>query len=422
MTQQVVIAAARSDEVKLKIGRCQLNKFPKIAAAMMLLVTLAVAQEARPEEQTRVFQENGRWSRQITGSIAAAKNLRVKVDSGVVRVVGGSQSTISYVVNNRSYASSEDKARREFESYKISVSARGDTVWVVGEWQGSRPRRSSSEFVINIPRNTDLVKVETEGGDLTATGIAGRLEGETGGGSIRLDDIGGVISAETGGGSIDVGTVGGDLSLRTGGGAIKVVSAKGKINAETGGGSVVVVSGMQGAVLETGGGDIEVQHCAGSLKVTTGGGSIDLGEIAGHAEVETGGGSICLTSATGAVKAQTGGGSITLNGVTAANAETGAGGIVAKFVSGGERTDSVLETSAGDITVYLAPTLNITIRASIELANGHRIRSDFSEIRVTTEGGQWGPGTATAEGNLNGGGPTLKVRTTTGDITFLASR
>jgi DUF4097 and DUF4098 domain-containing protein YvlB len=399
-----------------------LNKFPKIAAAMMLLVTLAVAQEARPEEQTRVFQENGRWSRQITGSIAAAKNLRVKVDSGVVRVVGGSQSTISYVVNNRSYASSEDKARREFESYKISVSARGDTVWVVGEWQGSRPRRSSSEFVINIPRNTDLVKVETEGGDLTATGIAGRLEGETGGGSIRLDDIGGVISAETGGGSIDVGTVGGDLSLRTGGGAIKVVSAKGKINAETGGGSVVVVSGMQGAVLETGGGNIEVQHCAGSLKVTTGGGSIDLGEIAGHAEVETGGGSIRLTSATGAVKAQTGGGSITLNGVTAANAETGAGGIVAKFVSGGERTDSVLETSAGDITVYLAPTLNITIRASIELANGHRIRSDFSEIRVTTEGGQWGPGTATAEGNLNGGGPTLKVRTTTGDITFLASR
>jgi len=108
--------------------------------------------------------------------------------------------------------------------------------------------------------------------------------------------------------------------------------------------------------------------------------------------------------------------------VPAARAETGAGGIVAKFVSGTDRTDSVLETSAGDITVYLAPTLNITIRASIELANGHRIRSDFSEIRVTTEGGEWGPGTATAEGNLNGGGPTLKVRTTTGDITFLASR
>ncbi len=199
-------------------------------------------------------------------------------------------------------------------------------------------------------------------------------------------------------------------------------SAKGKINAETGGGSVVVISGMQGAVLETGGGSIEVQRCSGPLKVTTGGGSIELGEIAGPAEIETGGGSIRLNSATGAVRAETGGGSITLNGVPAARAETGAGGIVAKFVSGSDRTDSVLETSAGDITVYLAPNLGITIRASIDLANGHRIRSDFSEIRVTTEGGEWGPGTATAEGSLNGGGPILKVRTTTGDITFLASR
>jgi DUF4097 and DUF4098 domain-containing protein YvlB len=399
-----------------------LKRFPKIIALLLLLLPLAVAQEARPEEQTRVYQESGKWTRQITGSVAAAKNLRVKVESGVVRVVGGSQSNINYVISNHSYAASEEKARREFDSYKISVAVRGDTAWITGEWEGSRPRRSSSEFVINVPRNTDLVKVETDGGDLIATGIAGRVEGETGGGSIHLDDIAGTISAETGGGSIEVGTVGGDLGLRTGGGSIRVGSAKGKINAETGGGSVVVVSGLQGAVLETGGGSIEVKHCAGPLKVTTGGGSIDLGEIAGAAEIETGGGSIRLSSATGAVKAETGGGSITLNGVPAARAETGAGGIVAKFVSGTDRTDSVLETSAGDITVYLAPNLNITIRASIELANGHRIRSDFSEIRVTTEGGEWGPGTATAEGKLNGGGPTLKVRTTTGDISFLASR
>ena len=240
-----------------------MKKFPKIVALMLLLLPLAVAQEARPDEQTRVYQDNGKWSRQITGSLAAAKNLRVKVDSGVVKVVGGSQQTINYVISNRSYASSEEKARREFESYKISVYVRGDTAWVVGEWQGSRPRRSSSEFVINVPRNTDLVKVETDGGDLTATGISGRVEGETGGGSIHLDDIGGAVNAETGGGSIDVGTVGGELTLHTGGGSIKVASAKGKINAETGGGSVVVVSGMQGAVLETGGGSIEVQRCSG---------------------------------------------------------------------------------------------------------------------------------------------------------------
>jgi hypothetical protein len=87
----------------------------------------------------------------------------------------------------------------------------------------------------------------------------------------------------------------------------------------------------------------------------------------------------------------------------------------------GERHDSLLETSAGDITVYLAPNINLSIRASIEVANGHGIRSDFPEIRISSEGGDYGPKTVSAEGNLNGGGPLLKVRTTTGDIFFRRS-
>jgi hypothetical protein len=390
-----------------------LKKLSLFVAAWLLLLPLAIAQ------QTRVYREGGNWAQEITGSLSPVKILRVKVDVGSVRVEGGSSQGISYVIRNRAYTSSEDKARKEFGSYKISTYVKGDTAWIVADWQGESPHRFSGEFSVNVPRDMDLVKLETEGGSVSTTAISGRVEAQSGGGSIRLDDIGGAISGETGGGSIDVGTVGGDLSLHTGGGSIRVNSAKGKISAESGGGSVVVVSGLQGAVLETGGGSIQVERCNGRVKATTGGGSIDLGDIGGPAEIETGGGSIRLASAKGIVHAETGGGSIELNGVPSARAETGAGGIVAKFVSsGGERNDSVLETSAGDITVYLAPNLSLTIRASIDLANGHSIRSDFSEIQIRTEGGDYGPKTVTAEGNLNGGGPVLKVRTTTGDIVF----
>jgi hypothetical protein len=79
--------------------------FPKIAAVLLLLLPLAVAQETRADEQTRVFQEHGRWSRQISGSMPAARNLRVKVDSGSVRVEGGSQQSITYSISSHSYAS-----------------------------------------------------------------------------------------------------------------------------------------------------------------------------------------------------------------------------------------------------------------------------------------------------------------------------
>jgi DUF4097 and DUF4098 domain-containing protein YvlB len=384
----------------------------------MLLASLAPL--ALTQQQSRISRDGSNWTEDVTGSLPATKNLKIKVDMGSVRVIGGPQTTINYAVRNRSFSSSEEKARREFDSYKISAFVRGDTAYITGESQGSRARKFSGEFVVNVPRQMEWVKVETDGGSVWATGLAGRAETTSGGGGIHLDDIGGAVSAETGGGSIEIGNVGGDLNLHTGGGSIAIKSAKGKIKAESGGGSVVLTSGLQGAVLETGGGSIKVDQCSGKVKATTGGGSIDFGNILGPAEIETGGGSIRLSSASGAVHAETGGGSIELNGVPSARAETGAGGIVAKFVSStGERTDSVLETSAGDITVYLAQDLPITIRASIDMANGHTIQAgDFPGIRVTSEGGDYGPKTVTAEGQLNGGGPVLKVRTTTGDIVF----
>jgi DUF4097 and DUF4098 domain-containing protein YvlB len=393
-----------------------LKQLSKFMALVLLTLPLASAQ------QTRVYGDGGNWTQEITGSLAMVKNLKVKVDIGSVRVEGGSQQGINYVIRNHSYSGSEDRARREFENYKISAYVHGDTAWIVGDWQGGRPHKFSGDFVVNVPREMDEVKVETEGGNVSASGIAGRVDAQSGGGTIRVDDIGGAINAETGGGTIDVGNVASDVSLHTGGGSIKVNSAKGKIEAESGGGSVSIVSGMQGAVLETGGGSIQVERCAGRVKASTGGGSIDLGDIGGPVEMETGGGSIRLSSAKGPVRAETGGGSIELNGVPSARAETAAGGITAKFVAAnGEHHDSELETAAGDITVYLAPNVNISVRASIEVANGHSIRSDFPDIRVTTEGGDYGPKTVTAEGSLNGGGPVLKVRTTTGDISFRRS-
>jgi DUF4097 and DUF4098 domain-containing protein YvlB len=389
-----------------------LKRLSTIAAVLVALSPLLSAQE------TKIYREGGGWIREINGTLPAARNLRVRVDIGSVRIEGGSQQQgISYSIRNRAHTSSEEEARRQFDLYKISASMKGDTAWVVGECHGTDSHKFSGEFVIKVPRDFDSAKVETQGGNVVASGFSGRLDTESGGGSIRLDDLGGAVNAETGGGNIDVGNVGGDVKLQTGGGSIRVASAKGKISAETGGGSVVIVSGLQGAVLETGGGNIQVQRCDGNVKATTGGGSIDLGDLGGPVEIETGGGSIRLASAKGVVRAETGSGSIELGGVPSAHAETGSGGIIAKFTSSnGVRSDSVLQTAVGDITVYLSPSMNISVQASIDVSNGHTIRSDFPEIRVSTEGGEWGPKSVSAAGALNGGGPVLKIRTSSGNI------
>ncbi|MBS1851817.1 MAG: DUF4097 family beta strand repeat protein [Acidobacteria bacterium] len=378
--------------------------------ALALLTALAAAQ------QSRVYREGGNWVQESTGSLAAARNLRVQVDVGSVRVEGGAGS-ISYVFRNRVNEASEEKARRILDSYKVSTYVRGDTAWVVGEWQGGRAHRFSGEFVINVPRELDSVEIETQGGNVTASNLGGRVDAQSGGGVIKVTGVGNSVRAETLGGVIEASDIGGEASLHTGGGGIKVAGVKRKITAESGGGSISVTGCTQGASLETGGGNIAVDRCYGPLSASTGGGSIDIGDISGPATIETAGGSIRVSSAKNLVKVDTGSGAIELNGISAARAQTGGGAILAKFVAfNPERNDSLLETAAGDITVFLAPNLNLTVQASIEVANGHNIRSEFPEFRVVSEGGQWGPKAISAEGNLNGGGPVLKVRTTSGDI------
>jgi DUF4097 and DUF4098 domain-containing protein YvlB len=396
----------------------QAIKFAGIGAAVITLASLALCQESSIDQKSRIYRDGNNWVQELTGNLAGAKNLRVKIDSGSATVQGGSQTAITYVVHRRAYTSSEEQARREFESARITTSTRGDTAWIVSESSG-RDRRCSDDFVINVPRNLESARLETGGGNVTATGVAGHVDLSSGGGNIRVDDIGGALSAETGGGSIEVGNVQNNVSLQTGGGNIKIGAVKGEIRAESGGGNVVVLSGLQGAVLETGGGSIRVNKCSGMVKATTGGGAVDLGDIDGPAKIETGAGSIHLASAKGRVEAQTGGGSIQLDGATSVHAETSAGGIVVKLLSStGVRNNSTLETSAGDITVYLANDLAISIRAEIDVANGHTIRSDFPDIHISSEGGPWGPKTVRAEGQLNGGGPTLKVETNSGNVSF----
>ena len=178
-----------------------LKQLSKFVAVLLSILPLASAQ------QTRVYGDGGNWTQEITGSLAMVKNLKVKVDVGSVRVEGGSQPNINYVIRNHSYSGSEDRARHEFDNYKISAYVHGDTAWIVGDWQGGRPHKFSGDFVVNVPRAMDEIKIETEGGSVTTTGVTGRVDAQSGGGSIHLDDIGGTINAETGGGSIDVGNV-----------------------------------------------------------------------------------------------------------------------------------------------------------------------------------------------------------------------
>jgi hypothetical protein len=370
-----------------------MSKHFQLATLFLAASLAAVAQTSGPH----IYRSGNEWIQEVTGTLPASKLVRVKTSAGAIQVQGAQQSNVTYTAREHVRAGSEEAARREFSRLKFSTYSSIETV-LRAECEGSN--QGYIDFDIQVPAQTSLVKLETEGGAVTAKNLPGKVMASTGGGNIQLDQIGGVISAASGGGNIDIGKAGGDVSVDTGGGNIHIESAAGRIIAKSGGGNLKIGAGKTMS-LRTGGGWIQVIKCDGQITAETGGGSIELNEILGPAKIETGGGGIRVGPASGGVRA-----------------ETGSGPIVATLARGGSGfTDSRLETSVGDITVYLPDGLGVTIRADVDVARGVGINSDFPELKIARSS-DLGPRGFYAEGNLNGGGPLLHVHTSTGNIAF----
>jgi DUF4097 and DUF4098 domain-containing protein YvlB len=380
------------------------------------LLAVLVALAAPVWTQETDFSRSGNaWVETVSGTLPPLHNLKVSADFGTVIVHGGSSQGITYTLHKRLNSGSEAHARHQFELFNVHAYQKGDFAVLEAECSGSE--KITVDITLNVPRDLAFAKIETRGGVVEMSGITGRVEAETAGGSMRLSDIGGSVRLQTSGGNIDVDHIGGDMKLETAGGSINIRSAQGRVRAETAGGSINLGS-AQSAYLSTAAGSIQVKRCDGELRAWTAGGSVDIGDVGGGATLETSGGSIRLLSAKGVVRATTSGGGIRLSGLThGVTAKTAAGPIYAEFTAGkGSFSESTLETSVGDVIVYLPPDLPVTVRASIDTAMGHRMISDFPEIKIAQEG-DWGVVREIyGQGAVNGGGPLLKIRTTAGNV------
>ena len=73
-------------------------------------------------------------------------------------------------------------------------------------------RRFGAEFIVQVPRDLSLVKVETRNGSLTFSSIAATIVATTGAGLIKLDDLAGPVKIASGGGNVEAGNLGNDLT------------------------------------------------------------------------------------------------------------------------------------------------------------------------------------------------------------------
>lgn len=156
----------------------------------------------------------------------------------------------------------------------------------------------------------------------------------------------------------------------------------------------------------TGSGDIEAQDVGSSIKADSGSGSVRVRGAHGTANLQTGSGDVEFNqTGEGEVMAQTGSGSIRLRDIHGGlRAQTGSGDIEA---SGQITSDSKLDTGSGSVRLELGPQAHLNLNASTGSGSIHTqqnisMQGDLNRHHVI--------------GSINGGGPTVRINTGSGDI------
>jgi DUF4097 and DUF4098 domain-containing protein YvlB len=217
-------------------------------------------------------------------------------------------------------------------------------------------------------------------------------------------------------GSIIRGDIDGDFSTTLPFGDVKLGKVAGAVRIVTYGGEIRVADAGKGADLSTSGGDISIDGVRGNLRAVTHGGEVRVGNVTGDAKLETMGGDVDLKSCGGSVIARTGGGDLRLHRVRGSLHASSGGGDVSCDIVGRETADGVtISSGAGDVTLVLPANYkaNLEIQVSGLDEESEGIVSEFPEVTISRRSHS---SRETATGTLNGGGPKVAIRISSGTV------
>ncbi len=289
------------------------------------------------------------------------------------------------------------------------------------------------------------VKAKTDSsGNITVTGCQGNADLTTSIGDINLCDVTGDVRAN--GGDIQIGNVGGEViaqasssgsvmltdcrdnvdvktsigdvnlrnitgTVRASGGDIQISNVGGEVIAQaSSNGSVMLTDCRDNVDVKASIGDINLTNITGSVKSKTGSsGNIQIANVGGVVQAEASIGDLNFSDVKGSVWGRTGSsGGITLNDCQGSvNVMTSIGNIRAEITNQPNRQWAMETSGNGEIFATLIVRIAVNIDAQTNRGN---ISNDFVV--------QGSKSQDSIKGTINGGGPLLKLRTSSGDISL----
>jgi len=230
--------------------------FPLALAAALLLVAVGC--------DLAGLAGYGRFQEEFQQSHPMPPGGRLSLESfnGRIEIRGWDRDSID--ISGVRYASSPEA----LASLIIDVDASGDLVRIRTRRQAARSWNSGVNYLIRVPRRTELEHISTSNGSIEVAGVEGRARLSTSNGAVTVDRLAGELEVETSNGPVRVtlGEAGLEtpIRLRTSNGPIELTLEK---------------IGPAGAILRTSNGPITLRlppDASADIEATTSNGSISV--------------------------------------------------------------------------------------------------------------------------------------------------
>jgi len=279
----------------------------------------------------------------------------------------------------------------------------------LGDIGGDVVARTSSG-AIQLRSTHGAAELSNSGGDISVEEARGEVRAQTSSGQIALRVIQGAVNAKNSGGDVKIESAGGSVTARTSSGAIRIGHVGGKlVEARNSGGDISIGEAAGGVVVETSSGNIRLKSAGGNVEAKNSGGNITLGDLGGEVVAQTSSGNVEIHLAKGQADLKNSGGNISLAEARGAVVATTSSGTIAVGFTKQPTADSRMEVSGGGITLTLPETAALNLDAH---SSGGRIVADIP-VTITIHGETR---TDALQGKINGGGPAMLLRSSSGDI------
>ncbi len=328
-----------------------------IFAAVVVMAAISLASQSQAAD--------GRFDQTITAS--SPFKLEVFTDAGEISVRAGSAKKIEIHAKLHSIDNSDDDVATRIHAIELSppivTDPKGHNVHIGHFDDPDAVRNISISYEIVVPSDTEL-RTESGVGDQNIEGIQGPVEASSGSGKLRVWHIAKDVHARTGSGDIDVHDLHGNVQIRAGTGTVSATDIAGSQVPSREMGHIQIADPKTGRTTI-----MQAALDAVGVQIITGSGDVDVENLEGGLQV---------TSGSGNLRAQ-----------------------------GKPSADWQLDTGTGTVRVQFPIDANLAIEA-------HTSSGIIESTDTVVAQGKKNP--HELHGQIGKGGPTVDLKTATGDI------